>query len=406
MRPANLRLFDALSIRTIGTSANNITDLVRAASRRQLMFAAGTVLTGIAAYFAGYWATIGRYIESTDDAYVGGEVTTLSFKVAGLIETVAIVDNQSVKAGDLLLKLDDRDYRAQLARAEANIAARRAALANVDATRRMRLAMLEQAMADLAAAMAERARAKYDIDRYRTLSNERFASRQRFEQADADNEKACAGERKGKAALEAAERQLDITDAQREQAAADLDQATADRDLASLNLSYTEIRSPIDGVVGNRSARAGAYATVGAQLLAIVPAHGLWVDANFKESQLAGMRKGQPAEIVADAVPGVTFHGRVASLAPATGAQFSVLPPENATGNFTKIVQRVPVRMLLEDDAAELGRLRPGLSVIARVDTRQSSGVPVDERQGTPAHDNEPPARDDERGAPVRDAQR
>jgi membrane fusion protein, multidrug efflux system len=374
------------------------------------MFAGGTVLAGIAAYFAGYWATFGRYIESTDDAYVGGEVTTLSFKVAGLIETVAIVDNQSVKAGDLLLKLDDRDYRAQLARGEANIAARRAALANVDATRRMRVAMLEQAMADLAAAMAERARAKYDIDRYRTLANDRFASRQRFEQADADNEKARAGERKAQAALEAAERQLDIVDAQREQAAADLDQATADRDLASLNLGYTEIRSPIDGVVGNRSARAGAYATVGAQLLAIVPAHGLWVDANFKESQLAGMRKGQPAEIIADAVPGVTFHGQVASLAPATGAQFSVIPPENATGNFTKIVQRVPVRILLEDSAAELGRLRPGLSVIARVDTRQSTGVPVDERLGTPVRNEERPAasvRDDDRpGALIRDARR
>jgi membrane fusion protein (multidrug efflux system) len=159
MRRTRLRLIDAVSIRTIRKSANNVADLVRAASRRQLMFAAGTVLAGIAAYFAGYWATFGRYIESTDDAYVGGEVTTLSFKVAGLIETVAIVDNQSVKAGDLLLKLDDRDYRAQLARTEANIAARRAALANVDATRRMRVAMLEQAMADLAAAMAERARA-------------------------------------------------------------------------------------------------------------------------------------------------------------------------------------------------------------------------------------------------------
>jgi membrane fusion protein, multidrug efflux system len=409
MRWAELRLIDAESVRAIGKSANNITDLVRTASRRQLVFAAGTVLVGISAYFAGYWVTIGRYIESTDDAYVGGEVTTLSFKVAGLIETVAIVDNQSVKAGDLLLKLDDRDYRAQLARTEANIAARRAALANVDATRRMRLAMLEQAMADLAAAMAERARAKYDIDRYRTLSNERLASRQRFEQADADHEKANAGERKGKAALEAAERQLDIVDAQREQAVADLDQATADRDLASLNLGYTEIRSPIDGVVGNRSARAGAYATVGAQLLAIVPAHGLWVDANFKESQLAGMRRGQPAEIIADAVPGVTFHGQVASLAPATGAQFSVIPPENATGNFTKIVQRVPVRILLEDNAAELGRLRPGLSVIARVDTRESTGVPVDERKGTPVRNEErqdSPARENERlGAPVRHAQ-
>jgi membrane fusion protein, multidrug efflux system len=405
-------------MRTIGKSANTISELIRTASRRQLLFATGIALIGIAVWFAWYWVTIWQYIVSTDDAYVGGEVTTLSFKVAGLIETVAIVDNQSVKAGDLLLKLDDRDYRAQLARAEANIAARQAALVNVDATRRMRVAMLDQARADLAAAMAERVRAKYDIDRYRTLSNDRFASRQRFEQADADNEKARAAERKAQAALEAAERQLDIVDAQREQATADLDQAIADRDLARLNLSYTEIRSPIDGVVGNRSARVGAYTTVGAQVLAIVPAHGLWVDANFRESQLVGMREGQSAEIVADAVPGVVFRGRVASLSPATGAQFSVIPPENATGNFTKIVQRVPVRILLDDDAAELGKLRPGLSVIARVDERRNTGTPVDARQGIPAYNHGrqgvlaynderrqvPPVRDNELpGTPVRD---
>jgi membrane fusion protein, multidrug efflux system len=410
MRQASLRFRDARHIRTIGKSASHIADLIRTASRRQLLFAAGAVLIGSAACFAWYWVTIGQYIESTDDAYVGGEVTTLSFKVAGLIETVAIVDNQCVKAGDLLLKLGDRDYRAQLARAEANIAARRAATANVAATRRMRVSVLEQARADLAFAMAERVRAKYDIDRYRTLSNDRFASRQRFEQADADDEKARAGERKAQAALEAAERQLDIVDAQREQADADLDQANADRELARLNLGYTEIRAPIDGVVGNRSARVGAYATVGAQLLAIVPAHGLWVDANFKESQLAGMRKGQPAEIITDAVPGVTFHGRVASLAPATGAQFSVIPPENATGNFTKVVQRVPVRIVLDDDGAELGKLRPGLSVVVRVDERKKIGDRVNERHGTPAHNEElqgPPGHDDEpQGAPVRDARR
>ena len=408
MRQAKLKLIDAESIRTIGKSANNIADLIRTASMRQLLFAAGASLMGTAICFAWYWAAIGRYIASTDDAYVGGEVTTLSFKVAGLIETVAITDNQSVKAGDLLLKLDDRDYRAQLARTEANIAARRAGLVNVDATRRMRVSMLDQARADLAAAMAERVRAKYDIDRYRTLNNDRFAPRQRFEQADADHEKARAGERKAEAALEAAERQLEIVDAQREQAAADLDQANADRDLARLNLDYTEIRSPIDGVVGNRSARVGAYATVGAQLLVIVPAHGLWVDANFKESQLARMRKGQPAEIIADAVPGLTFHGHVASLAPATGAQFSVIPPENATGNFTKIVQRVPVRIVLDDDGAELGELRPGLSVVVRVDERRKTGDRVDERQGTPAHNEElqgPRGHDDEpQGTPVRDA--
>jgi membrane fusion protein, multidrug efflux system len=397
MRRAKLKLIDAESIRTIGKSANNVADLIRTASMRQLLFAAGAVLMGAALCFAWYWVAIGRYIASTDDAYVGGEVTTLSFKVAGLIETVAVDDNQSVKAGDLLLKLDDRDYRAQLARTEANIAARRAATANVDATRRMRASVLDQARADLAFATAERVRATYDIDRYRTLSNDRFASRQRFGQADADDEKARAGERKAQAALEAAERQLDIVDAEREQADADLKEAVADRELARLNLGYTEIRSPIDGVVGNRSARAGAYATVGAQVLAIVPAHGLWVDANFKESQLAGMRKGQPAEIIADAVPGVTFHGRVASLAPATGAQFSVIPPENATGNFTKIVQRVPVRILLDDDGAELGELRPGLSVVVRVDERKKTGDRVNERHG-------PPVRDDlGQGSPVRD---
>ena len=144
---------------------------------------------------------------------------------------------------------------------------------------------------------------------------------------------------------------------------------------AKVQLDYTEIRSPIDGVIGNRSARAGAYATVGAQLLSIVPAHGLWIDANFKESQLAQMSVGQPVDITADVLPGRRFRGRIASLAPATGAQFSVILPENATGNFTKIVQRVPVRIVLEDDAAELGTLRPGLSVVARVDQRRSADI-------------------------------
>jgi membrane fusion protein, multidrug efflux system len=230
MQQTNPIFFDAQSIQTIGKFAHNIADSMRTASpRRQLLFAAGAILIAAAAWFAWYWMTTGRYIESTDDAYVGGEVTTLSFKVAGLIETVAIVDHQSVKAGDLLLKLDDRDYRAHLTRTEANIAARRAALVNVDATRRMRVSMLGQARADLAAAMAERVRAKYDIDRYRTLNNDRFASRQRFEQADADHEKARAAERKAQAALETAEHQLDVVDAQREQATADLDQAVTTR---------------------------------------------------------------------------------------------------------------------------------------------------------------------------------
>jgi membrane fusion protein, multidrug efflux system len=357
-------------------SVGEITGSSRPDSTRRLLSLAASVAFACAVvWVAWYWASTGRFIESTDDAYVGGEVTTLSAKVAGFIDAVAVIDNQSVKAGDLLLKLDDRDYRAQLARAEASVAAQRATLANIDANRRMHQAVVEQASADVAGAAAELARTKYDLDRYRTLSNVKVASSQRFEQADADHEKARAAQRRAGAALQAAERQLDVIDTQKQQTEATLDQALAERDLALLNLSYTEIRSPIDGMVGNRSARAGAYATVGAQLLAIVPARGLWVDANFKESQLARVRGGQPVEIIADVMPGVSFRGRVASLAPATGAQFSVIPPENATGNFTKIIQRVPVRIELEHDAAELGKLRPGLSVAVRVDGRYSFNV-------------------------------
>jgi membrane fusion protein, multidrug efflux system len=206
--------------------------------------------------------------------------------------------------------------------------------------------------------------------RYSRLASDQYASLQRFQQADADNKKAIAAVEKARAALDAARRRIDVIDTQKQQTRAALDQAIAERDLARLNLGYTELRAPIDGVVGNRSARNGAYAVVGAQLVSLVPAHGLWVDANFKESQLAHIRAGLPASIEADVLPGHVFHGHVASLAPATGAQFSVLPPENATGNFTKIVQRVPVRIQLDDGASTLGNLRPGLSVTAAVDER------------------------------------
>jgi len=340
----------------------------------------GLIAAVVGPLIAGAWYgystwTFDRFMESTDDAYVGGEVTTIASKVAGFIDTIAVTDNQEVKAGDLLVKLDDRDYRAQLARAEANVAAQEAALANREAARRLQTAVVEQAAAEIAAAAAEVTRTHYDLERYRTLSADRFASIQRFEQADADYKKATAAERKAQAGLQAAQRQLDVIDSEKRQIGAALEQAKAERDLAALNLGYTEIRSPIDGVIGNRSARAGAYATVGAQLLSIVPAHGLWIDANFKESQLAQMSVGQPVDITADVLPGRRFRGRIASLAPATGAQFSVIPPENATGNFTKIVQRVPVRIVLEDDAAELGTLRPGLSVVARVDQRRSADI-------------------------------
>jgi len=322
------------------------------------------------------WWTVGRFFESTDDAYVGGDVTVIAPKVAGFIAEVAVTDNQHVHAVDLLVRLDDRDYRAALAKAEGAVAAQQATLANLAARRRLQETMIAEAKAEAAASDAEVARADFDIVRYRSLASNQYASAQRLQQADADYKKGLAKAAKARAAIEAETRQLDVIDTERQQTEAALTQAIAERDLARLNLGYTELRAPFDGIVGNRSARNGGYATVGAQLLALVPASGLWVDANFKESQLARMRPGEPATIVADVLPGEVFTGHVASLAPATGAQFSVLPPENATGNFTKIVQRVPVRIVLDGNGAVLGRLRPGLSVTASVDQRNSASRP------------------------------
>ncbi len=318
------------------------------------------------------WLTVGRFIESTDDAYVGGDITVIAPKVAGFIQQVVVTDNQAVKAGDLLVKLDDRDYRAALAKAEAAAEAQRATLANLDATHRLQLAIIAQARAGIGASDAEVARARDDEVRFRDLSAHAAASVQVFQKADSDYKQALAQGQKTRATLDAAERQLDVIDTQKRQTEAALAEAVAGADLARLNLSYTELRAPIAGVVGNRSARTGAYASIGTQLISIVPAEGLWIDANFKESQLARMRPGLRATVAADVMPGHKFTGHVASLAPATGAQFSVLPAENATGNFTKIVQRVPVRILLDGDASSLGLLRPGLSVSADVDERVS----------------------------------
>jgi membrane fusion protein (multidrug efflux system) len=278
-----------------------------------------------------------------------------------------------VHAGDVLVKLDDRDYVAARARAVAAVAAQQAALANLTATRHLQEAIIAQARAVISAADAEIERAREDQARYQHLQQLSAVSVQESQKANADYKDAIASGVKARAALAASQRQLDVIDSQSAQAQAALGQANADREVADLNLSYTELRAPMDGTIGNRSARSGSYATIGAQLMSLVPARGLWVDANFKESQLASMRAGQDVLVRADVVPGHVFHGRVASLAPATGAVFSVLPAENATGNFTKIVQRVPVRIVLDDEASVLGQLRPGLSVVAKVDMRAPS---------------------------------
>ncbi|MET3653088.1 HlyD family secretion protein [Dyella japonica] len=320
--------------------------------------------------YGGHWWSVGRFIEDTDDAYVGGDVTVIGPKVPGYITQVAVTDNQVVHAGDLLVKIDDRDYRAALAKADGAVAAQQALLANLDATEKLQEAVIRQAQASVVAADAETQRSRDDETRYRDLSSRSAVSIESAQRADATYKTARAGSDKAQAALIAAQRQIDVIESQKQQARAALQQAKAEQDIARLNEGYTELRAPVDGVVGNRRARTGAYAAAGTQLLSVVPSHGLWVDANFKEDQLARMSAGQAVEIRADVMPGRVFHGHLASLAPATGAQFSVLPPENATGNFTKVVQRVPVRVVLDSKDDALGVLRPGLSVVAEVDTR------------------------------------
>ncbi len=323
------------------------------------------------------WWTVGRFSQSTDDAYVGGDVTVIAPKVSGFIAQLAVTDNQPVHAGDLLVKLDDRDYRAALSKAEAAVAIQQATLTNLDATSHLQEAVIAQAQAGIAAADAEITRTHDDQVRANRLVTNGVESTQEFQKADAEYKEAIAAGDKSRAALTAAERQLEVIATQKQQTQATLASAAAERDLAQLNLSYTELRAPVDGTIGNRSAQVGAYAAIGAQLISIVPAHGLWIDANFKENQIGRMRPGLPASIEVDLISGKTFHGHVASIAPATGAQFSVLPPENATGNFTKIVQRVTVRIVIDDEAATLGQLRPGLSVTAKVDTRSDAKVGI-----------------------------
>jgi membrane fusion protein, multidrug efflux system len=328
------------------------------------------ILVTAAGGYGWNWWTLGRFIASTDDAYVGGNISDLAPKISGLIVAVPVSDNQAVHAGEVLVRIDDRDYRAAQAEAEANVAAAQAALGNLASRRTLQRAAIAEADAALGATGAELVRTRDDVGRYRALSASQAASVQTYQNALAAYRTAQANDTKAHAADDATRLQLGVLASEADQDRAALARAIAARDLARLDVGYTVITAPIDGTIGNRSAHVGQFAASGAPLLSLVPAQGLWVDANFKESQLAGMHVGQVAKVVADADPRVVFSGHVASLAPATGAVFSVIPAENATGNFTKIVQRVPVRILLDGDAGALGALRPGLSVSVSVDER------------------------------------
>lgn len=346
-------------------------------SKRGLKFAVlGTVVAaGLTAGGWTWWTQRGHV--STDNAYVQGDVTPISPKVTGYVTEVAVGDNQAVTAGQLLARVDDRDYRARLAEAEAAVAAAQAALEGFGPRIDAQKAEIAEAAAGLATWQAELDLARKELARTSSLAKSDYASRQRLDSAEAAVTKARAGLSQAEANLATARSQIAVIEADRARQQALLDQARAQRDLARVDVDNTEIRAPIDGVVGNRGIRLGQLVSPGAHLLSLVPLRGVWVEANFKETQIGALEPGQPVRVRVDAFPGAELTGTVGGLAPASGAEFSLLPPENATGNFTKIVQRVPVRIDLPADSPLAGRLRPGLSVVVDVDTNRPGHAPA-----------------------------
>ena len=343
---------------------------------RRLAIGAGLIaaLAGGAGYGAHWWNT-GRFMMTTDDAYVGGDVTPIAPHVSGFIAEILVRDNERVRAGQPLLRLDPADFEAALAQARAGLAQRKATLAGLLAEAKLQQAVVVETVADVASRKAQATFATLDAARYSSLARAEAGSRQEAQRAAAALATAQAEVTAAAAAEQAAVQKLALIGSDIAGARAGIAAAEAALKTARLNLGYTEIGAPIAGYVGDRSAERGAYVTAGTNLLSLVPAEGLWIDANFKEDEIVAMRPGQPVRIVADVLPGHVFHGHIGSLAPATGAVFSVIPPQNATGNFTKIVQRVPVRILLDAADSRLGLLRAGLSVTVAVNTRPRDGA-------------------------------
>ena len=345
----------------------------RSRIRRLLPFLGLLLLAGGTLGGTWYWQ-VGRFMQSTDNAYVGGDIAVLSSRIEGDVARILVADNQPVEAGQPLIELDRRDWQARRDQAAAALAEAEANIGTLAAQRAQAVAQVAAAESQIAQAEADRVFAVTDAGRAGTLASSGFGTREAVDRTTAARRRAEASVAVAQAGLESTRGAIPVLDAQAQSALARRDAARAALALAESNLDYATIRAPFAGIAGNRAAQLGQHVRAGQNLIAVSPhAERLYVTANFKETQLRRLREGQPVELSVDA--GGALHGTVQSLAPATGAQFSLLPPENATGNFTKIVQRVPVRIAL-DPGQPVGNLRPGLSVEAEVDTRDDPHAP------------------------------
>ena len=362
------RAVDAVSASHRSTNAPRGSAWYGAGIRLFILLLVGVLVVVVAREWD-WW--VGSAVEqSTDDSYLQADMTPLAAKVPGYVRQVSVQDFQKVKIGALLVEIVDDDYRAQLEQAQANVAAAQAAIENIEQQKLLQGALIKQAEATIQASEADLTRYHLEAERQQSLLKNRLAGTPQLVEQAVDNEQRTAATLDlNRAQLDQQRQQLNVLESQRKQATATLKAQQAARDLAQINLGYTRIIAPVDGMVGQRQVQAGQYVNVGTQVISVVPLPNVWVIANYKETQMTRVRIGQPAQVTVDAFPGLVLHGHVDSWSPASGAQFSLLPPDNATGNFTKVVQRIPVKIVVDPDPAVDELLRPGMSVIATIDT-------------------------------------
>ena len=376
----------ALESRVTGTSAETVapeaTENTTSAPTRRPGFGRRSLIAGAAVIaiiaggsFGTEWWLNGRYVISTDDAYVRAHNTTLASKISGYVASIPVEDNATLHAGDVIATIDDGDYQLALDSARDKVATQ---VATVDRIGRQVIAQqanVDQAQAQMVSAQAAAKRAQLELDRQQALAAQKFASQQTLEQAQANRDQSVASVDSAQATIDAANANLDVLKAQQQEAARTLDELKTAQAKAKRDLSFTVIRAPVDGVFSNRAVQTGDYVQTGQRVGSLVPLDDVYIDANFKETQLQRIRPGQTVEISVDALPDHAIEGHVESLSPASGAVFSLLPPDNATGNFTKIVQRLPVRIRVPSGVATEQLLRPGMSVVVSVNTKPTQGA-------------------------------
>lgn len=326
------------------------------------------VLGLIAATLFAHWLLVGRFHESTDNAYVQGEITRVSSQLSARIDHVLVQDNQHVEQGELLAVLEAADFQLARQRAQATLATREAELAQARSKLQQQGSLIAASQADVSASQANLGRTQIDLSRAQTLRKPGYVSEERVTSLAADSRVAHSQVTKAQADLQAQRQQISTLEAEIKRLEAQISSARTDLAQADLNLARTEIHAPISGFIGQRAARNGQYVQSGAYLLSLVPDQDIWIQANFKETQIGRMQAGQRAELIFDSFPDTPIEAQVDSLFAASGAQFSLLPPDNATGNFTKVVQRIPVKLTFAADNPLKGQIRPGMSVEVKVD--------------------------------------